>query len=145
MHGVSYVLELFVAQRLVANNELVLDLLVDSAGDVNTPRLAQGLQPRRDIHAVAEDVILIDDHVAKIDADTILNLLIAGFSKITRRHALLNYDRAAHRFERTVEHGEKAIPHVLDDPSSMLRDSRVDRIAEEALNAGMRSLLILTH
>src|SRR6185437_1860805 len=51
------VLDPLIAERLIAADQLVLDLLVDAAGDIDRAWLGEILQPRRDVDAVAEDVV----------------------------------------------------------------------------------------
>ena len=45
------------------------DAVVGVAGDTNTANLADLLQARRDVDAVAEDIITLDDDVAQVHAD----------------------------------------------------------------------------
>ena len=49
--------------------ELVPHLLEHRAGNEDAARLGQRLQTRRDVDALAEEVVAFDEHVAEIDAD----------------------------------------------------------------------------
>ena len=53
--------------------EPVADLVAHRAGDADAARLGKHLEARRDIDAIAENVVLLDDHVAEIDADAELD------------------------------------------------------------------------
>src|SRR6185437_8676603 len=123
------VLDPLIAERLVAADQLVLDLLVDAAGDIDGARLGEALQPRRDVDAVAEDVVGLDDHVAEIDPDAIEDPLRVRQGRVAPDHALLDDDGAAHGLDRAVEHREEAVAGVLDDPAVMLDDGRIDQLA----------------
>jgi hypothetical protein len=57
------------AERAIIEIELVANLLVDGVGDANGTGLGEPLEPGGDIDAIPEDVIAVDDHVTKIDAD----------------------------------------------------------------------------
>src|SRR4029453_4771478 len=54
------------AQQLGVHRESLVD---PDAADTDATRLGQRLQPRRDVDAVAKNVIPIDDDVADVDAD----------------------------------------------------------------------------
>jgi hypothetical protein len=48
-----------------------LDVLVGRARSAHAAWLADTFEPRRNVHAVAENVVAIDQHVAKTEADAI--------------------------------------------------------------------------
>ena len=58
--------------------QLVPDLVIRGAGDAQTTRLAERFEARRNVHAVAEDVIAVDDDVADVDADPKNDPLVFG-------------------------------------------------------------------
>ena len=67
------VLDALLAEILEVDVEPVADLIAHRRGDADAARLGQRLEPRRDVHAVAEDVVVLDDDVAEIDADAELD------------------------------------------------------------------------
>ena len=69
MHEPSDVLDLLLAEILEREVELVANLVVYYPADANPPGIGQCLQPRRNIDAFSEDVVLFDDHIAEIDAN----------------------------------------------------------------------------
>src|SRR5262245_36516567 len=71
-------------------------LVADHPTDADSPWVGHGLQPRCDIHPVAKDVLLLDDHVTKVDADPELNPLIWRNSRIALGHPALDLCSAAH-------------------------------------------------
>ncbi len=75
--------------------EPAADLVADRARDADAARLGQLLQARGDVDAVAEDVVVLADHVAEVDADPELDLALAAPTSLLRaRHAALDLDRA---------------------------------------------------
>src|SRR5271167_3734760 len=81
--------------------ELVADLVADHTRDADATRLRQCLQPRRDVHPVAEDVVAIDDHVAEIDPDAEGDAPVRGYLDIAVEHCPLHLDRTANRVDDT--------------------------------------------
>src|SRR5262244_964010 len=63
------VLDALLAPILERVWELVPDLIADHSADADPAGFCQRLQTRRNIHAVTEDVLLLSDHVADVDAD----------------------------------------------------------------------------
>jgi hypothetical protein len=91
-HGPGDVLDLLIAQILKPKGQSVADVVIDCIRNEYPTRLRQRLQPRRDIHPVAENVLLLNDHVAQIDTDTepdapLLRYLGLAVSPVSR-HAL---------------------------------------------------------
>src|SRR3954470_12420586 len=72
-HGIGDVLDLAVPERLVTAHDLVLDLLVDRAGDKDLSWLGDALDTRGDIDAVAVDVVRLHYDVTEIDANPVLD------------------------------------------------------------------------
>jgi hypothetical protein len=68
-HWPGDVLDLVLAHVLEREGELVAHLVAHHVADADATRLRQGFQPSGNVDAVAEDVLPIDDDVAKIDAD----------------------------------------------------------------------------
>ena len=72
------VLDLLRAEVLEGEAQLVEDLVAHDAADADAAGFGQRLQPRRDVDAIAEDVVAVDDDVADIDADAELDALVGG-------------------------------------------------------------------
>ena len=77
-HRPGDVLDLLLAQILERDIELVADFVAHDPADADAARLGQPFQPRRDIDAVAEDVAVLDDDVAQVDADAELDAPVLG-------------------------------------------------------------------
>jgi hypothetical protein len=70
------VFEFLLAHIPETDVELVLDVVEDGSGNANGARIGQLLESRRDIDAVAVNIIAIDNDVADIDPDPIGDLTI---------------------------------------------------------------------
>ena len=92
------------------------------------PGSAIELKARRHIDAIAEDIVLLDDHVAQIDADPVKQAARCRHVAITPRHALLEFDCAAERFGDALELHQKSIAGGLDDAALAFGDRRVDQL-----------------
>src|SRR5262249_41371527 len=121
------------------------DLLVDTAGDENVAWSGNSFQARRDVDALTVDVVRLNNHVTKMNADPIQDTLLVRQRGIAADHALLNDDCAAHGFNRAVEHGQETIARMLDGPAVMLGDGWLDEFAPMPLDASMGSFLIHAH
>ena len=86
----------------------------------------QPLEPSGDIHAVAENVVILDHDVADIDADPKAHppsFRLAFICPLKRR---LDLDRAPDRVKDAGEFGEYTVTGSVRDPASMLRDKVID-------------------
>jgi len=94
---------------------------------------------RRDIDAVAKDVVVVEDHVAEINAD-------AQFDSAVRRNAcvalgdrLLHLDRASHRIDDAGKLHQQAVAGGLDDAAMVLGNFRIEQLAAQRFEAFVRA------
>jgi hypothetical protein len=64
------VLDVLLTQILKNQFDLVLDLLINLAGDADAARLGSTFQARCYVDPVAIEVVALDDEVADVDANT---------------------------------------------------------------------------
>ena len=142
---IGNVLDLAIAERLVSANQLVLDLLVDAAGNVDFASLSYALESRRNIDAVAIDIVGFDDDVAEIDADPIFDPVMLGQRCVAADQVLLDHDAGAHGLDGAIEDGDEAVTRGFDEPAVVLSDGGLDEVALEPLDAVVRPFLIDLH
>ena len=123
------------AEVLEAERELVAHRVAHGAGDVNAARLRHRLQPRRDVHTVAVDVVGVADDVADIDADAELDPSLRRHRLVPLGHAALHIDRAAHGIDRAGELDQHPIAGGLDDTAAMAGDGGIDNSPPGATSA----------
>src|SRR6516164_5823465 len=114
-HWPGDVLDLLLAEVLKAEFEPVAHLIADDPADAYTTRLGQGLQPRGDIDSVAEDVVLLNDHVAEVDANAELDPVLWRRTLVAVGHCPLHLDGAMHRVNHARELRQEAVAGVLHD------------------------------
>src|SRR5690348_3956074 len=133
MDGASDVLDTMLTQIGEADRKLLADMLADCGADADFTGLRQSLEARRDIHSIAEDVSILDDHVAHINADAEPDALALAKIGIAIVHSLLQHHGAAHRVDDGRKLDEKPIPRRLDDATLVLGDQRIDELPAVSL------------
>lgn len=103
------VLDFLCAEIVEAEAQLVEHLVAHDAADANAAGLGQRLQPRSDVDAVAENIVVVDNDVADVDADAEPDPLLGRHAGIALGHAALNVDGAAHRIDDTRELEQQSI------------------------------------
>jgi hypothetical protein len=126
-------------------SEPVAYLIAHDAAETDPARLCQPLQACRDIHAVAEDVMFLHDHVAKVDADPELDPLGGRDASIPFGHPPLHLDRTADGIHNARKLRQEAIAGVLYNPAPVLRDFRIDELCEMGFEPLVRPFLIHAH
>src|SRR5713226_5030447 len=145
-HRLGDVLDRLLAEVLVAQRELVPELIVGGARDADATRVGQTLEARSDIYAVAVDLLAVDDHVARIDADAEFHPPLGGKTRVLSLERGLNVDRALDRIHDAGKLGQYAIAGGIDEASAMLLDQRIDEFAMRGEGEGAVSrLFVLPH
>jgi len=107
--------------------QLVLDLLEHARRYADAARLGQTFQPRRNVDAVAVDVIIFDDHVAKVDADAEIDPPVVLLIGTAFHYAFLGFDSALDGINDACELDQQSITRSLDDATPSARNGRLDQ------------------
>ena len=120
-----------------------LDLPIGVLGQTDRAGLGDAFQSRGDIDAVAHQVAvgLLDD-VAEMDADAELDAALGRHAGVALDHAVLHFDRAAHRVDDAAELDEAAVAGALDDAPVMRGDGGIDQIAAQRPQPRQRAILV---
>jgi hypothetical protein len=78
-------------------------------------RLSQAFKAHRDIDAIAEDVAILDDDVACVDADAQLDAVVGGHTGVALGHLALHLDGTARGMHHTAQLDQQPIAGDLDD------------------------------
>src|SRR6476469_2027967 len=76
--------------------KLVTHLIVHEAADADAARFGKCFEARCDIYSITEDVVLLDDHVAEIDANPKRDVPLVWNISLALRHPALDLYSAAH-------------------------------------------------
>ena len=109
------------------------------------PGSAIGLEARRDIDPVAEDVVLVDDDVAEIDADAEIDAPLGRHVGVAGGHLALHLDRATNRIDHARELAEQTVARRMDDAAAVLLDFGVGNLAPQHFQRSQRAFLIRPH
>ena len=139
------VLDELLAHVLEAEAQLVAHLLVHDARNHDPAGIGEGLQPCRDVDAVAKNIASVDYDVADIDTDSKLDALFDRHVGIAIGHSTLNIDGAAHSIDNADELHQNPVARRLDDTAAMLGDLRVDQFLAMDLEIVKRTLFIARH
>ena len=99
----------------------------------DTARLGDAFDPRRDVDAVAKDILAFDDDVADIDADPELDRIGLGTTGIVLAKLSLNFDGASDGIHGACEFHQRAVAHELDDTAGMGGNRRIDQLAPQGV------------
>jgi hypothetical protein len=83
-------------------------------GDAHPGGMGHGFDSRRDVDAVAIEIIALDDHVAGIDADAQFDAAVSPDTRVPRGHRQLDRDRAAHRVDDARKFPPAWQSHLVD-------------------------------
>ena len=114
-------------------------------------RLAQRLtfKPRRNVNAVAEDVITVDDNIANINADaendTGTTAGVGSTSVVASGHRRLDGHRAVYRVHGTGELHQHAVTRCLDDTPVVRGNRWINHLTSMSLQCPQRHDVVYAH
>src|SRR5713226_8986109 len=134
------VLELLLAAILEANVQLAFDFAVDLARDQDTTRIGNAFKSSRDVDPVTINIaLLVNDHVAQIDADPQLK------GALVRPEVFLNFQPALYGSKRTGKFREDAVSGRLNEATPMAAEARLDHLPPEPPDLRIGRLLGTFH
>jgi hypothetical protein len=124
---------------------LAQDLIVRRGRDAYTTRFGDTLKSRRDIDAVAKNVMGFDDYVADINAYAEGETLVVSVANREVMDAFLELGCSPNRLDRAPKFCQKPVASVFYDPATMLRDRRQYSVRQEHGQTCVRCLLVIVH
>jgi len=131
--------------RLEGEAELVEHMVAHRRRDADAAQLGDIFKPRRDVDAVAIDVVAIDNDIADIDPHAKFDAPIGDNLLIANGHAALHIDGTTHRIDDRGELDQHAVAGGLDDAAAMLLYLGIDQLTAMGFEAGKGALLIGRH
>jgi hypothetical protein len=138
-------LDALLAHVLECEVELVSDVIAHHSAQADPAWLSEGFEPRRDINAVAEDVVFLNDHVAEIDPNAKPDALLFAHPELAVGHAALNLHGAAHGINHAWELCQEAVAGVLHSAAPVLPELRLDQFSQMRLQPFVCAFLIRPH
>ena len=93
------------AQVLVAEGQLILDVIMNSASDTDPPRNCQTLEPCGNVDPIPIESLTFHDHIAQVNANAKLHLPVFRQFCILDLKCALDLDGTAHGVHDTGELG----------------------------------------
>ena len=101
-------------------------------------------KPDGDVHAVAEHLVFVRDHIPHVDAETELHEAIRGKLAVPLCHQRLDRDGGLDRPDDARKLQQEAVAGVLHQPAAMIENDRVYR-ASMGLERGVGAFLVGAH
>src|SRR5262249_29859364 len=119
------------AHILEAKVELSDCILLDACRNTNSAWIGQTFQPSSNIHAITENITILNNHVANIDAHSQLNAFLGINAGIMLSHDGLNLGRTSKGIDYTGELNQQTVSCGFDDAASILSDHRVNNFGSD--------------
>jgi hypothetical protein len=144
-HGLGNVLQGLRPKVIPTDLDLAANLPISVIGYTYAARLSDTLQPSRNVDAIAKDIVVVDNDIADMNADPVLNSDILRDVRVLRGHGTLDFDRAAGGIDRAAKFYQQAVTSGLDDAASMGSDSRVNNGFSGGLEPSQGAFLVTAH
>ena len=123
------ILNVLLAEVFEVEWELIPYVFLDSPRDTDAARFCQTFQPRRDVDAVAVDLLAIDDHVAEVDTDAELHPALGWQIRVLGLERGLDLDGALDRIHDACKLRKYTIARGIYEAPVMPLDQRIDQLA----------------
>jgi len=143
--GRAIFFELLLSGILEGDVELTLGILLHPCRHADLARCRKPFQTCRHIDAITKDIVTVDDNIAKIDANSELDLLGLGDLGVPFGHIPLNLDGAAQRIHHAGEFDQHAVACSLDNTAMMLGDSGIDERFPDRLEPRQCAFFVAAH
>jgi hypothetical protein len=122
--------------------EAARHILANPCRDADPAGRGQAFEARRDIHAVTEDVIVLDDDVSLVDADAERDAAVGWKRRITVRQCRLQFGRATESVDDAGELDQQPVAGGLDEAALVIADLWIDHLGAQRLEPGERAFLV---
>jgi hypothetical protein len=125
--------------------ELAFDLIDHLPGYRNPAAGRYAFEARCHVYAVPEDVTVVFDDVADIDAHPELDPMLERHVDVPLDHGALDFYGALHGIHRTGELDQHPVAGRPDDAATMLSEFSIGQLAAVPIQLGQRAFLIEAH
>jgi hypothetical protein len=120
------VLDAYVTAILEMNVDSIANAFVDDRGDADPAGLSERLQSRGDVDTIAIDVVVFDDDIAEVNADSEHDGRLARAWNRQRGAGALHCKRAIYSIDYAAELDDRAITDQLHDAAVVNDDGWVE-------------------
>ena len=120
------------------------DVLIGRSRNEDAARRRDLFEPRRDIDAVADEIVPFDQHVAKMDPHPVAKAFGLGYALVQPRRLGLQRERALHGRDDGREFDQESVAHRLEYAPAVRGDDRPCRGSALAYRF-RRALFVLAH
>jgi len=99
----------------------------------------------RDIHAVAKDIITLNNDIANVDPDPKPELIYFAATGVALAKLPLDFDGAGDCVHGACEFHQRAVAHELDDTTKMGGNRRVDQLTPQGIQTRESPRLVHAH
>jgi len=145
VHRALDVLDRSFADIFELGGDLAGHLVAHRSRQRHATGMRQRLQARRHVHALAVDVVALDDDVAQIDPDAIADAHPLGHFGVPRGDGVLDFDGACHGRHDGSEFHQRAVAHQFHDAPAVLGHLGIEDGAAVGLEPLERSRLVALH
>jgi len=137
--------EALLAEIIEGDIHLAQSVRMHPAGNADATGLGQSFEPRDEVDPIAENVAVLDDDVALMDAKAKLDPLFGWRACVPVRHRPLHLDGAAHGIDNAMELDQESVAGGLDDAAAMLGDLRIAQFTPDRFQRGEGPFLVRPH
>src|SRR6516165_410843 len=124
-HRAGNVLEALLSNVVEREVKTPCYVLLYTGGHAYASGLGQSFQASRDVHPITEDVAVLHNDVALMNANTELDAFLGGDVRITLGHYALDLTRTPQSVDNTRKLDQQAVSGGFDDAPSMFADLRI--------------------
>ena len=96
----------------------------------------------RDVHPVTEDVVVLHNDVALVNADTEFDAVVGRYRRVPLMHPVLPFGRTTQCINHTGKFDQQAVTRRLDDAAPVFADLRVNNLGADRLEPVEDSFLV---
>jgi hypothetical protein len=140
-----YILELLVARIFECCVNFAAHLPESIFRYANAARLGDAFQSRRNVDAVAENITVLDDDVADVNADADFNTPLGRDVFVTLRHSALCLYGTTRGINGAAEFNQESVAGAFDDAAIVFGDSRFEEFPTMGIEPRECPFLVRAH
>jgi hypothetical protein len=102
-------------------------------------------RPRGYVHAIAIEIVTVDDQVAKMQADAEHDGDVLGLFPVGLGHGLLKFDGGVKCIHSAWKLDQRTVARQLDQPAAVPSQCRLQALGAMALEPGQSAVLVPAH